>query len=75
MARKRVGRKSGTVLSVMTALFIGHTFMLGGSPSFALGLPQWYWTVAGVSVLLYAGTVVLIDDFAVGEARTEANDR
>lgn len=60
----------------MVALFVGHAFVVGTTTSYVLGLPRWYWSVAGVSVLLYLGVVALIRDLSVDDApATGATER
>jgi hypothetical protein len=55
------------VMIAMGVVFVGHVLFLSGSEPFVLGLPWWYWGVAGVALTLYVGTVLLIMDLAVGE--------
>lgn len=68
MVRNRITLHHVAILLGMVTLFVGHAFVVGTSASYILGLPQWYWAVTGVSVLLYLGVVALIRDLAVDDA-------
>ncbi len=67
MSSKQFDTSHALLLAGMCVLFIGHVFLIGSPSAFLLGLPWWYWTVTAVSLLLYAGVVVLVRDLAVTE--------